>query len=58
MGRHSDAACTRSANVAFTCGEEGSRALIGIAPVDVDITSVGFLACTPLLDLLHAAAAA
>jgi hypothetical protein len=45
-------------NVALACGEEGSRALVGVAPLDVDIRSAGFLACTPLLDLPPAAAAA
>jgi hypothetical protein len=39
-------------------GEEAARSFIGIAPVDVDIASVGFAAATPLLDLPPQAAAA
>lgn len=39
-------------------GEEAWRAFVGIAPVEVNISSPGFLACTPLLDLPSAAAAA
>src|SRR5688572_8505297 len=42
----------------WSCGEESWRAFAGIAPMDVDISSPGFYACTPLLDLPpHAAAA-
>lgn len=44
--------------VAWGWGEEASRALVGIAPVDVDILSAGFLSCTPLFDLPAVAAAA
>lgn len=35
-----------------------ARAFVGVAPVDVDIRSVGFYAATPLLDLPPTAAAA
>jgi hypothetical protein len=44
--------------LAWGWGEKASLAFIGIAPGDVDILSDGFLACTPLLDLPPAAAAA
>jgi len=39
-------------------GEEAARAFIGVEPVDVDISSVGFYAATPLLDIPPRAAAA
>jgi hypothetical protein len=39
-------------------GEEAARAFTGVAPMDVDITSRGFYAATPLLDLPNRAAAA
>ena len=39
-------------------GEAAARAFSGVAPVDVDRTSAGFLVCTPLDDLPPAAAAA
>jgi hypothetical protein len=39
-------------------GEEAARAFTGVAPMDVDINSVGFFAATPLLDLPPRAAAA
>jgi hypothetical protein len=37
--------------VAWVCGEAGSRAFAGIAPMDVDTSSPGFLGCTPLREL-------
>lgn len=39
-------------------GENATRAFTGVAPVDVDRTSAGFFAATPLLDLPPRAAAA
>jgi hypothetical protein len=42
----------------WACGEKAWRAFVGIAPVDVDISSPAFLGCTPLLDLPAGAAAA
>jgi hypothetical protein len=45
-------------HVAWQCGEEAARALVGIRPVEVDISSPGFLGCTPLLDIKPNAAAA
>lgn len=39
-------------------GEEAYRAFAGVAPMDVDIDSAGFMAATPLLDLPPRAAAA
>lgn len=39
-------------------GEKARKAFVGIAPVEVDISSPGFRACTPLLDLPPRAAAA
>lgn len=39
-------------------GEEAARAFTGVAPVDVDITSAGFYAATPLFDLPSRAGAA
>lgn len=39
-------------------GEQAARAFVGVAPVDVDITSPGFLVCTPLLIIPPRAAAA
>ncbi len=39
-------------------GEEAARTFVGVAPVDVDIDSVGFDAATPLLDLPPRAGAA
>jgi hypothetical protein len=39
-------------------GEEAARAFVGVAPVDVDVSSRGFYAATPLLDLPPRAAAA
>jgi hypothetical protein len=39
-------------------GEETLRTFVGVAPVDVDITSEGFLGCAPLLELRAPAAAA
>ena len=44
--------------LAWACGEDAWRAFVNIAPVAVDISSPGFLGCTPLLDLPPAAAAA
>ena len=44
--------------MAWGWGEEAWRAFVGIAPAEVDISSGGFLACTPLLDLPAKAAAA
>jgi len=44
--------------VAWGWGAESEQAFAGIAPVDVDISSPGFLSCTPLLDLPPSAAAA
>lgn len=44
--------------MAWGWGEEAARAFIGVAPVDVDISSHGFYAATPLLDLPPRAAAA
>jgi hypothetical protein len=40
------------------CSEDALKAFVGIAPVDVDVSSQGFLGCTPLLDLPPQAAAA
>ena len=39
-------------------GEAAAQAFTGVAPVDVDIESVGFHAATPLFDLVPRAAAA
>lgn len=39
-------------------GEAAERALVGVTPMDVDITSAGFLGTTPLLDIPPRAAAA
>lgn len=39
-------------------GDDSARAFVGIAPMDVDIASAGFLGCTPLLDIAPAASAA
>jgi hypothetical protein len=39
-------------------GEDAERAFLGVAPVDVDITSSGFFAANPLFDLPPRAAAA
>jgi len=39
-------------------GEETLQTFVGVAPVDVDITSDGFLGCSPLLELRAPAAAA
>jgi hypothetical protein len=44
--------------MAWGWGEDAWRAFVGIAPVDVDISSPGFNAATPLLDLPPRAAAA
>ncbi len=44
--------------MAWGWGEEAALAFIDIDPVDVDITSDGFYAATPLLDLPARAAAA
>ena len=44
--------------LAWGWGEEAARAFVGVAPIDVDINSSGFSACTPLLDLPPRAAAA
>ena len=44
--------------MAWGWGEKAWRAFVGIAPMDVDITSAGFYAATPLLDLPPRAAAA
>jgi hypothetical protein len=44
--------------VAWGWGERAAEALVGVAPVDVDITSPGFLGSTPLLDIPPRAAAA
>lgn len=44
--------------MAWGWGEEAAQAFSGIAPVDVDISSHGFHAATPLLDLPPRAAAA
>ncbi|MFC7737914.1 hypothetical protein ACFQX4_19240 [Roseomonas sp. GCM10028921] len=44
--------------VAWGWGEAAAEALVGVAPVDVDVASAGFQASTPLLDLPPAAAAA
>jgi hypothetical protein len=44
--------------MAWACGEDAWRTFLGVAPVDVGISSPGFLGCTPLLDLPPAAAAA
>jgi hypothetical protein len=44
--------------LAWACGEDSWRAFVGVAPVNVDISSPGFLGCTPLLELPEAAAAA
>jgi hypothetical protein len=44
--------------MAWGWGEEAARTFIGVAPVDVDISSRGFYAATPLLDLPPRAAAA
>ncbi len=39
-------------------GEEAAQVFIDVAPVDVDISSTGFYAATPLLDIPQRAAAA
>jgi sugar/nucleoside kinase (ribokinase family) len=44
--------------MAWGWGEEAARAFTGVAPMDVDITSGGFDAATPLLDLPPRASAA
>ncbi len=44
--------------MSFGWGDEAAHAFIGVAPVDVDISSVGFNAATPLLHIPHRAAAA
>ncbi len=44
--------------IASEWGEEAARAFVGVAPVDVDISSPGFLVCTPLLIIPPTAAAA
>lgn len=44
--------------MAWGWGEATAHAFIGIAPIDVDISSAGFYAATPLLDLPPKAAAA
>lgn len=44
--------------LAWGWGEAAARAFTGVAPVDVDRTSAGFLVCTPLDDLPPPAAAA
>jgi sugar/nucleoside kinase (ribokinase family) len=44
--------------MAWGWGEDAAREFTGVAPMDVDITSGGFDAATPLLDLPHRAAAA
>lgn len=44
--------------MAWGWGEEAASVFIGVAPVDVDISSAGFQAATPLLDLPPRAAAA
>jgi hypothetical protein len=44
--------------MAWGWGEQAEQAFVGVAPVDVDITSRGFHAATPLLDLPPRAAAA
>jgi hypothetical protein len=44
--------------VAWGWGEEAARTFVGVAPVNVDISSSGFHAATPLLDLPPRAAAA
>jgi hypothetical protein len=45
-------------DVASKWGEEAARALTGVAPMDVDRDSKGYLAAAPLLDLPPRAAAA
>lgn len=44
--------------MAWGWGEDAARTFTGVAPVDVDISSSGFFACTPLFDLPPPAAAA
>jgi hypothetical protein len=44
--------------MAWEYGENAVRAFVGVRPVDVDISSVGFRAATPLLELPANAAAA
>jgi hypothetical protein len=44
--------------MAWGWGEDAAREFTGVAPMDVDITSKGFYAATPLLDLPPRAAAA
>jgi len=44
--------------MAWGWGEEAWTAFIGVAPMEVNTSSAGFLACTPLLDLPPIAAAA
>lgn len=44
--------------LAWGWGEQSWRVFVGVAPLDVDIDSAGFLGCTPLLDLPPRAAAA
>jgi hypothetical protein len=44
--------------MAWGWGEDAARTFTGVAPVDVDLSSPGFIACTPLFDLPHRAAAA
>lgn len=40
------------------CGQDSARAFVGVAPVDVDISSPGFLGCMPLFDIPPKATAA
>ncbi len=44
--------------MAWGWGEHAARAFTGVAPMDVDMSSKGFYAATPLLDLPARAAAA
>ena len=44
--------------MAWGWGEEAAEAFIGVAPMDVDRRSLGFLMATPLLDLPPRAVAA
>ncbi len=44
--------------MAWGWGEHAARAFTGVAPMDVDMSSKGFYAATPLLDLPSRAAAA
>jgi hypothetical protein len=44
--------------LAWACGEDAWRTFVNVAPVAVDISTPGFLGCTPLLDLPPEAAAA